>query len=251
MERSDGSVIAARQPLTDAKWTKNGTRPHDAHWSYRSAGVGARRGVGAAGNAVMSLRRRAGSSSPGAAAFTLVFATFVSVVVAQTPPPPNALTPPSPPPLPPGFNGTGEAVLTIPQVKEAALERVLSLGRFTKPPEQCYFRILEPPTVAGADDRFFLLPPGKTWGTLPFGFANLTDSDFGSPGANPTGSEELIVDFELVRSTVPSPASRSLLDRPHSAVSLRAELPSRPPDPPPTRLPFSPFSSTPARETPG
>ena len=118
-------------------------------------------------------------------------------------------------------------------------------------PEQCYFRILEPPTVAGADDRFFLLPPGKTWGTLPFGFANLTDADFGSPGANPTGSEELIVDFELVRSTVPSPASRSLLDRPHSAVSLRAELPSRPPDPPPTRLPFSPFSSTPARETTG
>ena len=49
----------------------------------------------------------------------------------------------------------------------------------------------------------------------------------------------------------PSPASRSLLDRPHSAVSLRAELPSRPPDPPPTRLPFSPFSSTPARETTG
>ena len=217
--------------------------------SERGRGRTPRRRSGRERRHVFAASRRVVESWRGR--ITLVFATFVSVVVAQTPPPPNALTPPSPPPLPPGFNGTGEAVLTIPQVKEAALERVLSLGRFTKPPEQCYFRILEPPTVAGADDRFFLLPPGKTWGTLPFGFANLTDADFGSPGANPTGSEELIVDFELVRSTVPSPASRSLLDRPHSAVSLRAELPSRPPDPPPTRLPFSPFSSTPARETTG
>ena len=40
--------------------------------------------------------------------------------------------------------------------------------------------------------RPILPPPGKTWGTLPFGFANLTDADFGPPGANPTGSEELI-----------------------------------------------------------
>jgi hypothetical protein len=201
----------------------------------------------------MSPRRRAGSSSPNAAAFTLVFATFVSVVVAQTPPPPNALTPPSPPPLPPGFNGTGEAVLTIPQVKEAALERVLSLGRFTKPPEQCYFRILEPPTVAGADDRFFLLPPGKTWGTLPFGFTNLTDADFGSPGANPTGSEELIIDFELVRARDrPFPrVSRPPRSIPPGRFSSRRAT-VRPPDPPPPRAVCTPpLPPLPARETPG
>ena len=91
-------------------------------------------------------------------------------------------------------------MLSLTERTEAAAARVLALARFTRPEGSglCSATNLEPASVAGAEDRFFLLPPGKTWGALSFPFANLTDADFGLPGEVPTGAEELIVDFELV-----------------------------------------------------
>lgn len=61
-------------------------------------------------------------------------------------------------------------------------------------------------------DRFFLLPPGKTWGNLPFTTFNLTDEDFylGESEPAPKGPDELIIDFELI--TVPYGSNVSTSD---------------------------------------
>ena len=129
-------------------------------------------------------------------AFT-VMATLTRVADGQAPYPPppgpgaNA-TDPNAPPAPP-------AALTIEEMKLRAAEKLLPIRRFTKGEEQCYFFLRDDPSVQPMEDRFFLLPPGRTWGNVPFSVgANFTDESFGTGGSSPTGSEELIVDFEVV-----------------------------------------------------
>lgn len=82
-----------------------------------------------------------------------------------------------------------------------AKRRVLAMPRFLKPEDQCYQLLKKPPSVKSVPDRFFLLPPGKTWGNLPFTTFNLTDEDFslGPSEPAPKGPDELVVDFELAR----------------------------------------------------
>ena len=127
----------------------------------------------------------------------VVFVTIATLtrVAGQTPfppPPPSGgnVTDPNAPPAPP-------AALTIEEMKTRAAEKLISVPRFTKSEEQCYFFLRSDPSVQPMPDRFFLLPPGRTWGNVPFSVFNFTDEDFGT-GFAPSGPEELIVDFEVV-----------------------------------------------------
>ena len=93
-----------------------------------------------------------------------------------------------------------------------AKKRVHDISAFLKPGDQCYLLQRKPPNVQGMKDRFFLLPPGKTWGNLPFQAFNLTDEDFslGPSEPAPKGPDELIVDFELI--SVPSGSNVTTTD---------------------------------------
>jgi len=109
---------------------------------------------------------------------------------------------PNPSPLPPvalDANASAPPLQPLQQLKAAAERRVLALPRFLKPIEQCFFILRKPPAMLAVPDAFLLLPPGKTWGNLPFTAFNLTDQDFdmGESALAPSGPDELIVDFEL------------------------------------------------------
>ena len=101
---------------------------------------------------------------------------------------PNAAPPPPP-------------AVSLEKMKLKAVERVLNVPRFLKKADECYFIMRKPPHIRAPENRYFLLPPGKTWGNLPFQPYNLTDEDFYSLSTTdptPRGPDELIIDFELV-----------------------------------------------------
>ena len=164
----------------------------------------------------------------------VVFVTIATLtrVAGQTPfppPPPSGgnVTDPNAPPAPP-------AALTIEEMKTRAAEKLISVPRFTKGEEQCYFFLRSDPSVQPMPDRFFLLPPGRTWGNVPFSVFNFTDEDFGT-GFAPSGPEELIVDFEVVFTPIGSKVTTSdlyLMDEKGSVDSrFFRVLPSMPGDP--------------------
>ena len=163
----------------------------------------------------------------------VVFVTIATLtrVAGQAPPPPPAsggnVTDPNAPPAPP-------AALTIEEMKTRAAEKLISVPRFTKGEEQCYFFLRSDPSVQPMADRFFLLPPGRTWGNVPFSVFNFTDEDFGT-GFAPTGPEELIVDFEVVFTPIGSKVTTEdlyLTDEKGSVDSrMFRVLPSMPGDP--------------------
>ena len=97
-----------------------------------------------------------------------------------------------------------------------------------------YFFLRSDPSVQPMPDRFFLLPPGRTWGNVPFSVFNFTDEDFGT-GFAPSGPEELIVDFEVVFTPIGSKVTTSdlyLMDEKGSVDSrFFRVLPSMPGDP--------------------
>ena len=155
-------------------------------------------------------------------AFT-VMATLTRVADGQAPYPPppgpgaNA-TDPNAPPAPP-------AALTIEEMKLRAAEKLLPIPRFTKGEEQCYFFLRDDPSVSPMEDRFFLLPPGRTWGNVPFSVgANFTDESFGTGGSSPTGSEELIVDFEVVFTPIGSKVTTADLYMTDEMGSVDAQM---------------------------
>ena len=205
------------------KRQKNGTRPRDTHWSYRSAGVGARRGVGATGNAAMSPDVAPGRRAP-ARPRSLCSRRSLGRGCA------DATTSERATPLclcsHPG--STARRGVDDPAGERGGARARVVAGRF-KPRAGS---LLEPPTVPGR--RPILPPPPQDVGHPPLRVHEPDRRDFGSPGANPTGSEESI-DFEPGARDRPFPASRARLGRSTRPFLRRATV--RTPDPPsPRRL---------------
>ena len=135
--------------------------------------------------------------------FLSVVVVVMAFFVLSPPSPCDAQTTTNDAPPAPGANVTAAPpppMKSLAQLMALTERRVLDTPRFLKPADQCYPLQLKPPNLMGTADRFFLLPPGKTWGNLPFTAFNLTDEDFslGPSEPAPKGPDELIVDFELI-----------------------------------------------------